>query len=235
MKQLRHLPQPLRSNFLRVEPVQCKVVIIVINSSFSYCKMSRQIGLAIRRRLFPLSLSQVLLGEVAVVLKEFVEPVITKRSYQRYTNAERIQALTFFYYTEGGPSEDKYKKIKKITGIRKRLCKNLVKRAKERGFNSNGEDLRIFEKYVADDPRSGRLKTAITDKKQKKAINLVKKDRLTRQYSAEYIAIRTGISRTSVIRIMKMNNMHKIKIIKKPGLTPLMREARLQFCLRYEN
>jgi hypothetical protein len=34
---------------------------------------------------------------------------------------------------------------------------------------------------------------------------------------------------------MKANNLHKIKTIKKPGLTPSMKEARLQFCLRYQN
>jgi hypothetical protein len=197
--------------------------------------MPRQIGLAVLRRPSPPPLPRVLLGEVVITPKEAVTPIITKRSYQRHTVAERIQALTLLYCTDKNPSEDKYKKIKKIIGIKERSCRALAKRAKERGFDPNSEDLRILKKYVVNDPRSGRPKTATTDKKQKKIIDLVKKNRSTRQYSSEYLAIRTGISRTSVIRIMKMNNIHKVKTTKKPGLTPLMRKARLQFCLRYEN
>jgi transposase len=197
--------------------------------------MPRQIGLAVLRRPSPPPLSRVLLGEVVIAPKEAVKPIITKCSYQRHTVAERIQALTLLYCTDGDPSEDKYKKIKKIIGIGERSCRALAKRARERGFDPDSEDLRILEKYVVDGPRSGRPKTATTDEKQKEVIDLVKKDRSTRQYSSEYLAIQTGISRTSVIRIMKMNNMHKVKTTKKPGLTPSMREARLQFCLRYEN
>jgi hypothetical protein len=84
MKQLRHLPHPLRSNFLRVGPVQCRIVIIVINiihNSSSYCKMPRQIGLAVLRRPSPPPLSRVLLGEVVIAPKEAVKPIITKCSY----------------------------------------------------------------------------------------------------------------------------------------------------------
>jgi hypothetical protein len=120
-------------------------------------------------------------------------------------------------------------------GIGGKSLKNIAKKARDRKFDCEGEKLLIEEKHVADAQRSGVLKTATGPAKTEQVLNLVRQNRSTRQYSSEYLAYQCEISGTSVCKIMKANNLYKVKITKKPGLTPSMKEARLQFCLRYQN
>jgi hypothetical protein len=150
------------------------------------------------------------------------------------TNAARIQALTLLYCTSGEINSAKYEQIKTITGIGQRSLQFLAAKAKSRGFNPD-ISLRVEEKHVEDAPRAGAPKTATNEEMQEKVLKLVSKDRATREYSAQYIGYKTKISETSVLRIMKMNRVRKCKRTSKPGLTDDMREARLQFALRYKD
>jgi hypothetical protein len=58
----------------------------------------------------------------------------------------------------------------------------------------------------------------------------VRADRNGREKSTEYLAYECGISRRSVLRVLKAAGMNYVKPTKKPGLTDEMKAARLKFC-----
>ena len=58
----------------------------------------------------------------------------------------------------------------------------------------------------------------------------VRTDRNGREKSTEYLAYEYGISRRSVLRVLKAAGINYVKLIKKPGLTDKMKAARLKFC-----
>jgi hypothetical protein len=83
--------------------------------SFYRCKMPRQCALAVLRRPSPPPTLPILLPPAVITPKEFPEP--KKRKYERHTIAQRIQALTLLYCTEGKPTLKKYEEIERLTGI----------------------------------------------------------------------------------------------------------------------
>ena len=63
----------------------------------------------------------------------------------------------------------------------------------------------------------------------------VSKDRNGREKPAAYIAYETNISPSTVLRVLRSKKYRNVKPTEKPGLTAAMREARLQFALRYKD
>jgi hypothetical protein len=122
-----------------------------------------------------------------------------------------------------------------LTNINGKSLKDIAKKTRNRKFNFESEDLRIEKKYIIDAERCDTSKIATGPVKTEEILNFIRYDRSTRQYFSEYLTFYCEISRSSVIRIMKANNFYKIKITKKPGLTPFIKKVRLQFYLRYKN
>ncbi|KAL1996322.1 hypothetical protein VTN49DRAFT_235 [Thermomyces lanuginosus] len=69
---------------------------------------------------------------------------------KHYSTATRAQVLTLAMI-----SKLKYDEISAITGVTKGAISNIVKKAKERGYEGGA----IVDEHVADKPRPGRPKT----------------------------------------------------------------------------
>jgi hypothetical protein len=159
--------------------------ILCIYLSFYRCKMPRQYAFAVLRRPSPPPTLPILLPPTVITPKEFPEP--KKRKYERYTITQKIQALTLLYCTEGKPTLKKYEEIERLTGIGGKSLRNIAKRARDRGFDCEGEKLLIEEKYIADVQRSDAPKIAIRSAKTKQILNLIRQNRSTRQYFSKYL------------------------------------------------
>jgi hypothetical protein len=81
---------------------------------------------------------------------------------------------------------------------------------------------------VEDGKRSGRPKTTTKAVSQSILPN-VYTDRNSREKSTEYLAYEYGISRRSVLRVLKATGINYVKLTKKPGLTDETKTARLKF------
>src|ERR1700677_3989725 len=112
--------------------------------------------------------------------------------------------------------------------IPRRTLFRIKAKAFKRGYRPE-EDPRILEAYVEDSKRSGRPKT-VTEAVSQSILANVRADRNGREKSTEYLAYEYGISRRSVLRVLKAAGMNYVKPTKKPGLTDKMKAARLKFC-----
>jgi transposase len=146
-----------------------------------------------------------------------------------YDNATRAQALAL--KMQGIPNAT----IESITGIQPNTLSKLYKKAKERGLNP-AVSQRILDHHVEDGKRSGRPTKQTTEIIQD-VISKVRRDRYGREKSCTQIAadLSGRVSAMTVWRILKAAGFRKTKPTRKPGLTPEMEKARLQFALEHEH
>ena len=88
--------------------------------------------------------------------------------------------------------------ITNVTGISARHIGNLVKKAVENGWRA---DWVLLDNYLKNKPGPGRKKTITPDLEQK-VINAVTYDRYGREKSTKRIARETGLSASSVRKIL---------------------------------
>lgn len=144
-----------------------------------------------------------------------------------YDTATRAQALSLKLF---GASNDE---IQRITGITPSTLNRIYDRAIERGFNPS-ESSQILDKHVEDAPKSGR--PAKQSQHQADVIEKVRRDRYGREKTCEMIALEIGsISAMTVWRILRNAGFKKTKPTRKPGLTKAMKQARLEFCLKFQH
>jgi AraC-like DNA-binding protein len=110
----------------------------------------------------------------------------------------------------------------------------LYKQARARGFDP-AVSTHILLKYVADAPRSGRLKVGGDDEGKLAIVNVISKDRYGREKTLDTIALDVNLSASTVQRGLKEMGYHKRKPSRKPGLTLAMRKARLDWCLAHRH
>ena len=87
--------------------------------------------------------------------------------------------------------------------------------------------------YVQDAPRSGRP-FKVTPAIEQAILN-VRHDRNGREKSSAVLGYEHGVSSTVILGVLRRNNFRSCKFTMKPGLNSAMKEARLQFCLRYRH
>jgi len=145
----------------------------------------------------------------------------------RFSIAQRAQCLTLI--AEGFSLSEIERKI----GIKRATQSYMKKKAFERGFRPD-QDPRILDYYVIDGPRSGRPKE-ITVEKEQDLLNSVRASRAGREKSSEVLAFECGISPRSALRILHKYGLNNVKPTRKPGLNPIQRKARLQFCLLHQH
>jgi transposase len=103
----------------------------------------------------------------------------TKVYGHRYSPVQRAQCLTLL--VEGFS----HREIEKKTGIKQSTQINIKRKAFARGFAPE-QDSRIFECYVEDSARSGRLKE-ISPATEQRLLNAVKINRADREKSSEVL------------------------------------------------
>ena len=143
------------------------------------------------------------------------------------TIAQRIQALAL---VEHGIAA---KMVQAVTGVSTRSISALKIKARQRGYDPAVS--RVLEvEYIEDAPRSGRPKK-VTPEVEQAILNNVVQDRNSREKSSAMIGFDHKLSSTTILRTLKQNGFRPCKSTKKPGLDSIMKEARLQFCLRYQH
>ena len=114
--------------------------------------------------------------------------------------------------------------------LARRSIDRIYTRALDRGFDP--EKPICLDNYVEDAPRSGRP-TKQTEQAKAEVEAKVTTDRYGREKSAEVIAAEIGLSSTTVRAILEKAGYKKTKPTRKPGLTDVMKKARLEFCLAH--
>jgi len=105
--------------------------------------------------------------------------------------------------------------------------------AKERGYDPE-KSKAILLRYLMDAPRSGRPTVCIPEVINKVITNVTANVE-GRASSCSTIGARVGISGSTAWRLLKSQGFRNVKRTMKPGLTTAMKEARLQFALRFEH
>lgn len=146
---------------------------------------------------------------------------------RRYSIAQRAQCLS--YLALGLPRQ----RIHEITGIPTWTQTNILKKARERGFDP-AVSLQVLEHHVEDGQRSGRPKE-IEESTKTAVLTSVASSRAGREQSAEVLAYLNGISGSSVLRILHKEGLSSVKPTRKPGLTKAQQAARLLFCLAHQH
>ena len=123
--------------------------------------------------------------------------------------------------------------IQNVTSIKRRALQYLFTKATNRGWNPVTNPL-VLNGYIIDAPRPGR-KRIVTREFEHRILKKVTYNRYGREKSCEYIAAEYGCSAKTVWRVLRRHGYRKTKPIKKPCLTKAMKEARLQFALRYKD
>ena len=139
----------------------------------------------------------------------------------------RIQCLALF---ESGIPIDT---IATMLHIEKAAIYRFRRTAKKRGYDPE-KSKAILLSYLVDAPRSGRP-TVCTPEVINKVITNVTANVECRASSSSTIGARVGISRSTTWRLLKSQGFRNVKRTMKPGLTTAMKEARLQFALRFEH
>jgi len=139
----------------------------------------------------------------------------------------RIQCLVLLEY--GVPIDI----VHRIIGVEKASIYRFRRIAIERGYDPK-KSSKILLSYLQDAPKSGRP-TVYTQEVVEKVIANVCKSVEGRCNIIATIGHSIRISATSVQRILQRNRFHKVKRTMKPRLTEAMKEARLQFALRFED
>ena len=152
---------------------------------------------------------------------------ITLATVVFYQLATRAQALAM--KAMGATLEH----IERITEIKRRTLQYIFKRARSRGWDPSSRPL-VLDGYVLDAPRAG-SKVKITREFEQRILKKVTTDRFGREKSCAYIAAECGCSAQTVWRVLRRHGYRKTKPTRKPCLSQEMKEARLQFALRYEH
>src|SRR5271170_1527279 len=105
---------------------------------------------------------------------------------RRYPLAIRAQVLTLLFLNVSGAD------IQSYTGVPRRTQLLIQKRAKERGYNPDG-DPRILDEYLVDGVRTGRPK-GITQKQEDQVLANVRPDRSGKEKSSDVLAYEVGVS-----------------------------------------
>lgn len=143
--------------------------------------------------------------------------------------AVRAQVVALRAYTTKTSSE-----IACLTGLSISSVNRIYARAIERGFNPH-EDPLIHDRYVEDQPRSGRpIKQDAST--QELVISKVRFDRYRREkscadFASDLSKLGIDISTETVRRILKNNNFRKTQPTRKPRLTLAIKKARLEWAL----
>ena len=128
---------------------------------------------------------------------------------KHYSIATRAQVVTLALI-----SKLDYNQISTITGVPKSTIGNMVKHAREQGYEGGC----LVDEHVANKPRPGRPKS-VTPEVEGKILESVRKDRAGREKSLEYLAYEAGISRSACHRVLKNHGFNKVKPTWKPGLS----------------
>ena len=123
--------------------------------------------------------------------------------------------------------------IENITQIKRRNLQYIFSKARSRGWDPVSRPL-ILDGYIINAPRTGR-KIKITREFKLRIIKKATSDRYGREKSSAYIAAECGCSAKTVWRVLRRHGYRKTKPTRKPCLSPEMKEARLQFALRYQS
>jgi len=123
--------------------------------------------------------------------------------------------------------------IQCITEIKRRTLQYIFKRARSRSWDPSAHP-RILDGHVIDAPHTG-SKVKITCEFEQRILKKVTSDRFGREKSCAYIAAECGCSAQTVWRVLQRHGYRKMKPTRKPYLSQEMKEAHLQFALRYEH
>ena len=87
-----------------------------------------------------------------------------------------------------GTKEEKYKEIKKSTGVKRETFRKIIRKTKARGYNFKINKLRIRLEHLVDVSRSGRPNITCNFENERQIIAIVTKDRNSREKLDEIIA-----------------------------------------------
>ncbi|HEX3642355.1 MAG TPA: transposase [Ktedonobacteraceae bacterium] len=144
--------------------------------------------------------------------------------------ATRAQVLTLKEHS--GLNIDQ---ITAITGVKRREIFNIVRRAKERGYD---KDRPLQDAFFQDATRQGRP-PVVTEEALQEVKKVISKTRNTRTLTLVEISRQLKrntpliLSPMSVWRTLRLAGYRKVKPTKKPGLTDAQRKARLDWCLTH--
>ena len=123
--------------------------------------------------------------------------------------------------------------IQRVTEIKRWALQYIFKKARSRGWDEISRPI-VLDGYIVDAPRSGRpLRT--TREFEQRIIKKVTSDWYGREKSCAMIAAECGCSPKTVWRVLRRYGYQKIKPTRKLCLSKAMKEARLQFALRYKD
>ena len=152
---------------------------------------------------------------------------MTRPQDNTLTLAQRLQALTL---VEHGVLA---KRVEEITEVSTRSISHIKKKARSRGYDP--EISRVLKmEYVEDAPRSGQP-SKVTPALEEAILTDVRKDRNGREKSSAMLAFDHVLSSSTILKILKKNGFRACKSTKKPGLTSIMKEARLKFCIDHQH
>ena len=149
----------------------------------------------------------------------------------------KIQALALLYSglhhrPPNIPIHDVVAYSSQVTGISASQLYRLRDKAESRGFNYS-EDPKLKLAHVQDEERLGRPKK-VTEDVTAKIVNIISRNRASRELNLEEIAYRVGgISAESVRRVLKKGGYRKVKTTKKPGLSQEQKDQRLAFAIAH--
>ena len=128
--------------------------------------------------------------------------------------------------------------ISALTGIPPRTIRTIYRRACERGYDPNASIVKLPVEVLEDAPRSGRPRKQEAVKEE--VLQKVQRDRYGREKTCADLAGDLGllgheVSAVTVWRILKAAGYNKTKPTRKPGLTPKMRQERLEWCLAHKD
>ena len=144
--------------------------------------------------------------------------------------AARAQVLTLKEYAGLKPEQ-----ITAITGVKRSEIFNIIKRAKERGYD---KEQPLQDAFFRDAARPGRP-PVVKDEVAKEVKTIISRDRNTRTLTLVEIARRlrqnnvASISPQSVWRTLRATGYRKVKPTRKPGLTEVQKKARFEWCLQH--
>jgi transposase len=163
-----------------------------------------------------------------ILAKPLTEEQAKRNTGIRYDICARTQALTLLGI--GWPT----RAVEEAIGIPQRTLRNILEKAKKRGYNPDNRDKRVLLHYVEDADIPGRPRE-IKDEQRDALIKSVQSDRNNREKSSEVIAYEHGISSSSTLNILHENGFNSVKKTTKPGLNIDQRAARLQWCIAHKD
>jgi hypothetical protein len=127
----------------------------------------------------------------------------------------------------------------KITGLSVRQVNRIYTYAIERGFNPNIRPLIFKDKYLRDALKSGRPRKAM-EEAIKLIIGKVERNQYRREktyadITGELSSVGREISTSTVYRILVSTGFRKIKLMRKPRLTKVIKANRLTWYITHQD